>query len=281
MVAGAIEPIVAKFAFKDGATALQLIVLKNCLGGLFVLLFLLKRRNSFQKPGLIKALLFPALLLFATNTLTLLALQSISVVLLITIVSSVPAIVALINNTLGRDRLGFKFWVGFVCCFLGIVLTLDYKDASISWLGILLIIIASLTSSIYRVQMEILCDKEEPKLIAAGTFFLQGLLTLAFLPIVFPFSLPTLAFGGWIGIIAAVANIAFVAALNLVGSTRISVLTMIQRPLLIIIAAFTLHESVNLIQAVGIVLAMVGIQLAQVDRNALATQALQPANDQT
>ena len=266
MVAGAIEPIVAKFAFRDGATALQLVVLKNCLGGLFVLVFLLGKHKNLRDLKLVRSLLLPALLLFGTNTLTLLALQSISVVLLITIVSSVPAIVALINSTLGRDRLGLRFWIGFALCFVGIIFTLDFRDAALSWIGVVFVFLAAMTSSIYRVRMEILCEEFEPKLIAAGTFFLQGLLTLTLVPFTPPLSWTTLGFGAWIGIIAAVANIAFVAALNLVGSTRISVLTMIQRPLLVIFAAVTLHESINAIQGLGIVMTMIGIHLAQVSR---------------
>src|SRR5262249_23043299 len=153
------EPIVAKFAYKDGAAPLELIVLKNVIGGLCMLPFLWNWLE--RKPG-IKSLsqLAPVgLLLFATNSLTLYSLKSLSVVLLITIVTCVPAFVALLNNFIGRDSLTPKFWIGFVMCFLGVVLTLDYKDLTVNIIGVSCALLAALSSSLYRVKIEILCEE--------------------------------------------------------------------------------------------------------------------------
>ena len=267
-MAASVEPIVAKFAFQDQVTALQLIVLKAGLGAV-VLVPLLGRKLLDYKSFLRLAPI--GILLFATNTLTLLALSQISVVLLITIVTTTPALVALVNSFIGRDSLSSKFWIGFAMCFLGIVITLDFHDTNTNILGLLCALAAALSSTIYRVRMEIICEKQEPVTAAGLTYFVQGVLTIFLLPLAMPFPAKALWFGSWIGISAALANIAFVSALNLVGSTRVSVLTMIQRPLLIIAAAVFLKESVNFQQFVGIVLVMIGIQLAQVKRLARST----------
>lgn len=276
LLAASIEPIVTKFAFRDGVSALQLILLKNILGAIFVLPFLLRQSKSINGQA-IRLMVPTGILLFATNTLSLLSLQTISVVLLITIVSSVPALVAIINNKLGRDKLSAKFWLGFAMCFLGIVLTLDYKDVSINLLGLCFASIAALSSSIYRVRMEIICDSHNPQKAAALTFLIQGVLTSSLIPWTSSsFSNSALAFGAWIGLAAALANLAFISALNMVGSTRISVLTLVQRPLLIIAAAITLHEQINAVQGAGIFLAMLGIWLAQVQR---AKSAEKPATE--
>jgi drug/metabolite transporter (DMT)-like permease len=266
LLAASIEPIVAKFAFRDNVTAFQLIMLKNVLGGLFMLPVL--RAWFSGKARLADAIqLAPVgLLLFATNSLTLISLKTISVVLLITIIACVPAMVALFNSVIGRDSLDRKFWLGFSMCFLGVVLTLDYTDLTVNAPGVACALAAAFSSSFYRVRIEVLCEQHTPTVAASFTYFVQGLASLALVPWVLPLSNAALAYGGWIGLSAALANLAFVYALNLIGSTRISVLTMVQRPLLIIAAALILHETVTVIQFTGIVLVMVGIQLAQVKR---------------
>ncbi|MBX9690167.1 MAG: EamA family transporter [Candidatus Obscuribacterales bacterium] len=265
LLAASVEPIVAKFAFRLNAEPLQLIALKNILGAFFVLPLLLKWLRKGQGSGA-GQMAFAGLLLFATNSLTLLSLQRLSVVLLITIVTCVPALVAILNSMIGRDRLGPKFWLGFLMCFGGIVLTLDFKDISLNLDGVIYALAAAVSSSIYRVRMEIICERENPASAAAISYFSQGLASLAILPWALPFAASTVFFGCWIGISAALANIAFVYALNMVGATRISVLTMTQRQLLIIAAAVLLHETVTNIQILGIALVMTGIQLAQVQR---------------
>lgn len=264
LLAASIEPIVAKFAYQSNVDAVQLILLKNVIGALFMIP-LLRTWKSGSTTGF-KDIAPVGLLLFATNSLTIFSLKTLSVVLLITIVTCVPALVALLNSALGRDSLSPKFWLGFALCFLGVMLTLDYKDISVNMPGIICALAAALSSSIYRVRIEILCEKHSASVSAAFSYFVQGLITLAFLPWALPLGKNALIFGSWIGFSAALANLAFVYALNLLGSTRISVLTMVQRPLLIIAAAITLHETVTLIQGIGIVLVMFGIQLAQVKR---------------
>lgn len=246
-------------------------MLKNVIGAVFMIPILRSWKNPSQGGAIQMGLV--GLLLFATNSLTLVSLKTLSVVLLITIVTCVPALVALLNNVIGRDRLGGKFWVGFLMCFAGVLFTLDYKDISVNGLGVLCALGAALSSSVYRVRMEILCEQHSPQAAAGLSYFAQGLASLALLPWALPMGNSALIFGSWIGLSAALANIAFVFALNLVGSTRISVLTMVQRPLLIIAAALILHESVTAIQAAGIVLVMAGINLAKVERNKLAPSA--------
>lgn len=263
LLAASIEPIIAKFAFRDGVEAVQLIVLKNIIGALFVLPIVFQWRS---KNAGFKQIAPAGFLLFATNSLTILSLKSLSVVLLITIITCVPALVALLNSILGRDSLNARFWTGFIMCFVGVVLTLDYKDITVHWFGVVCAMAAALSSSVYRVRMEILCEKYSPGFAAAFSYFVQGFITLTLLFWAFPFSKSSIVFGGWIGFSAALANLAFVYALNMVGSTRISILTMVQRPLLIVGAALILHETIIPIQLAGIVLVMVGIQLAQVKR---------------
>ncbi len=279
LLAASVEPIVVKFAFQDNAAApVQLIVLKNVIGAAFVLPILLRWKGA-NWAG-VKEMAPIGLLLFATNALTLISLKTLSVVLLITIVTCVPALVGILNNILGRDSLSRKFWIGFVMCFLGVVLTLDYKDIFVNGVGVACAFAAALSSSFYRVRMEIMCDKHSAIVAASLTYFVQGAASLLLLPWAFPMANSAIYFGAWIGLSAALANIAFVYALNLVGSTRISVLTMVQRPGLIIAAAILLHESVTAVQILGIALVMAGIHYAQVKRVSRQSTSAETAENQ-
>lgn len=277
LLAASIEPIIAKFAYKYGASAYQLILLKNLLGALFLLPVILKTQRPSKE--LLKECFFISLLLFSTNTLSLLSLESISVVYLITIVTCVPALVALFNLVLQRETLSRLFWPGFTLCFSGVLLTLDLtaSQSNTAILGLIFAFAAALSSSIYRVKMEIICEKQNPVQAAALSYFLQGPLSLPLLFFASPIAQSSLLFGAWIAIAAALANLAFIYALSLVGSTRISLLTMLQRPMLVIFAAITLKETISTMQAIGIVLVFFGINMAQVSRNRAGAGSAQPA----
>ena len=64
----------------------------------------------------------------------------------------------------------------------------------------------------------------------------------------------------------ACANVAFLFALALLGSTRISIINILQRPAIIVAAAIILREPLSISQGVGVILVLVGVQLAQVKR---------------
>ncbi|OQR26318.1 hypothetical protein BWR59_31775, partial [Pseudomonas sp. Bc-h] len=117
------------------------------IGAAFVLPILLRWKGA-NWAG-VKEMAPIGLLLFATNALTLISLKTLSVVLLITIVTCVPALVGILNNILGRDSLSRKFWIGFVMCFLGVVLTLNYKDIFVNGVGVACAFAAALSSSFY------------------------------------------------------------------------------------------------------------------------------------
>jgi drug/metabolite transporter (DMT)-like permease len=52
----------------------------------------------------------------------------------------------------------------------------------------------------------------------------------------------------------------------LLGSTRISVINILQRPAIIVAAAIILREPLTITQGIGIAFVLIGVQLAQVKR---------------
>jgi drug/metabolite transporter (DMT)-like permease len=272
MVTGALEPIMTKFGYRGDLQPVPLFFVRNLIAALVLLPIVLRAGGNWNLKS-IKEILPASLLLMLTGFCTLLALNYMSAVTVITIVTTTPAVVALINQKMGRDKLAKYFWPGFFLCFVGVIMSLDFSAFTSNPYGLTAVLVAVFSSSIYRVRMEVLTDRFPAAWTSAVCFLLIGLFS------VFLFALKSVTSGSlpipsvaslpWclgIGVAAALANVSFVVALNRVGSTRISIITMLQRPLLIIFAAVVLQEQATLIQMVGIVLVVIGMNYAKVER---------------
>ena len=271
LLAASIEPIIVKFGFRGHLSPWHLFTLKSVFASLLSALVCLIWRFQFAditaKPAQFKKLAVASFLLIGTNLFTMFALYYISAVTVITVVTTTPALVAVLNQKLGRDQLDKLFWPGFWLSFLGVVLSIEISQFMVQPLGLLLMFGAVVTSSIYRVQLESITDEISPALASAATMAVGAVFSLLFI-LPFNMNMPANAwsFGIWIGIAAGLANIAFLYAINKVGATRISVITMLQRPLLIVAAALLLKEPVTMPQVAGIILVIAGTQMARVKR---------------
>ncbi|HEY9787121.1 MAG TPA: DMT family transporter [Candidatus Obscuribacterales bacterium] len=267
LLAASIEPIIVKFGYRGNVTPLQLFALKTVFAALLFLPLAALRKCPWLGLKGIGKLAFVSLLLMGTNLFTLYALKYISAVTVITVVTTTPALVAIVNQSLGREQAEKGFWLAFWLSFSGVILSVELSQFVVNPIGLAAMFTAVVTSTVYRVRMEDLTDEFSPLTVSAYTFAIGSLLTLIFL---WPFmgSVPAEAWGlgVWIGMAAGFANLAFLKALNIVGATRISIIAMLQRPLLIIAAAAVLKEPVTLLQATGIIMVLVGTQMARVRR---------------
>lgn len=265
LVGASVEPIIAKIGYASHCTPLQLLCLKSIVGAL-VIWPLTRQRTWIGMEGL-KKILPVAFLLLSTGTLSLCALQYIKASLLITIVTVTPAAVALVNQALGRDILGVKFWIGFAMCASGLCLTAGSEFGQVNMLGIALALGAVATSTTYRVLLEQVTSIYKPAVVSTYLFLINGLCLLPVLPFIAPSLPPHIVLSGlWLGIAAAVANVGFLYAISLLGSTRVSIIAMLERPLIIALAAVVLKEFLSVWQIAGIVMVIVGVQLAKVKR---------------
>lgn len=262
-----VEPVIAKFAYASGVTPLALFFVKSTVGILFGIFGI----QSFRKlRGIeIASIGFLGLLLSTTSLLTLFALTRVSAVLAVTVVSVTPAMVALVNSYLGRDILSKQFWFGFAFCFTGVLLSIDatksFSNAEIDTLGAACLFGAVISSTMYRSLLERVTKDVPSPTVSSLMFFINGILSLV---IFGPWILPevnqtTLAYGTWIGFAAILANIAFVKCIAILGSTRSSIINMLQRPLVVLVAAIWLDEPMNVFQWTGVVLVFFGIHLAR------------------
>jgi len=265
ILCASIEPIVVKLGYEKSLQPLHLLIVKTIIGSMLILpLTRTYRWVGFKNLARISVVAF---LLLSTSALSIYALKHISAVLVITIITTTPAFVAIVNQIIGRDELTIKFWLGFLLCFSGVCLGLDWSSVTMSLTGFALIFGAVLTSTTYRVTMEGVAKRFPPALISTYMFFINGAVVVLF---IMPFvgRIPDAAWhiGAWMGFASACANVAFLFALSLLGSTRISIINILQRPAIIIAAALILREPLTWMQGAGIVLVLVGVQMAQVKR---------------
>lgn len=270
--AASIEPILIKLGFQAQATPVQLLLLKNLVAASVMLLLV----RGWKRPAGVSfaSLLTVSFLLFATNAFCIFALTKLTAVELITIVTSTPVVVALVNCFRRHDSRGKLFWFGLAAALVGVLLSLQTAAGSVlspasslSVLGVICALAAVLSSTTYRIKIESILRHADPRLVSLNIFVINALVSLCLIPClgpidqikqgIWPFTI-------WMGVAAALANLAFIAAIKDLGATRMSVINLIQRPMIIIIAAFVLKEALGWPQVLGFILVMLGVQMAQV-----------------
>lgn len=274
LLSASLEPIVAKLGYRDGVTPWQLLFLKNLFAMLAILpvsYFAAKKVGGWRWVGWggVLTVASVSLQLMVTNACTLWALAKMPAITVITLVTTTPAFVALTNQWQGRDKLTGKFWLGLTLCFLGVLMSLNVFEQTLTFepLGVLFVVGSIVSSTIYRTRMETVTKTFPPVIVSTYIFLINGAVSfLLILPFLSPISTQGYGVGLWVGTAAAVANVAFLYALSLVGSTNMSVFNLLQRPLVLVTAAVILKEPLTTLQILGTVLVLFGVRWAQVKR---------------
>lgn len=257
-----LEPVLVKY-FQPAISPLGLIVLKSLVAGVLAAP-VYKRLKNLQSVQLLPLFQVSALA-FITNGLLFLSLKSIPATTLITIITTTPLLVAVVNHLRGRDQITIQFLLAFLAVFLGVLLTFEVmlKTSTIDLnIGIGYALISVITSALYRLKMDHLTREIEPLTVSGSLFAFNGAMSLLILPFV-EISGDVIPFGIWLGFAGIVANIAFLFAIKHLGSTRVSVLSVIQRPLAVILGIFLLKEFVSTLQILGMVMIFIGIYFAK------------------
>lgn len=271
LLGSSLEPVLVKF-FNPAISPLALIVLKSLVAGLLMIPFYpkLKAVNKNNMIPIFKV----STLAFITNGLIFLSLQSIQATTLITIITATPLLVAVLNHKKGKGQITPQFILAFGVVFIGVILTLEVllNDTSFALnLGIGVAFLSVITSALYRLNMDILTKEIDPLSISASLFAFNGVLSLFLLPVVdIPRSV--IPFGIWLGFAGMIANVFFLFAIKHLGSTRVSILSVIQRPIAVIFGAILLKEIVSMMQIVGMVLIFIGIYFAKLQPAAVKVQ---------
>lgn len=264
LIASSIEPLVVKLGYKGEATAYQFLVLKLILGGLFIAP--IYRQITWIGWQQFRSILLLSLVFILNYLFIFYSLETITASVLVTVITTTPAVVAIVNQFRFKEIAGPKFWSGFLLCFLGVMLTIDLFGSSttLDSYGLMLAFLSVGTSSLYRTRMDLVTREVKPITNSAYIFMINAVVGLCFFPWVGKVDSYTWQLAAWIGFAGAIANVAFISALKLIGSTRISILTVLQRPLVIVLAALLLKEPLSYVQIAGIVMVLTGVQLAKV-----------------
>lgn len=269
LISSSIEPILAKLGYRILATPYQLLVIKFLIGGITILPF--SRKFRWIGSDGFKRVLWLALLLMAISALILIALKYLPAIIVITIITTTPAFVAIVNQMFGKEVLAKNFWPGFFICFTGILLSLEIHKAwhaetseALQPIGLLCVFASVAISTIYRTRLDEATKDFTPLLVSSYLFIINGIIALIMMPSIWPVSGKIWLIGLIVGIAAAIANLSFLWAIHLMGSTRMSIVGLLQRPIVIICAALILKEPLSVIQITGIVLVLAGIQMAKV-----------------
>lgn len=263
LIASSIEPLVVKLGFKGSATAYQFWVLKLILGGVFIAP--IYRYIKWIGWKNFKSILLLSSFFILNYLFMFYSLETITASVLVTIITTTPAVVAIVNQIRFQEIAGTKFWTGFALCFLGVALTIDLIGGSsvLDPVGIGLAFLSVGTSTLYRTRMDLVTKEVPPITISAYIFMINAVVGLCLFPWTGKMDGYTWQLAAWIGFAGAIANIAFISALKLIGSTRISILTVLQRPLVIILAALILKEPLSITQIAGILMVLIGVHMAK------------------
>lgn len=278
LLAASVEPIIVKIGYQGSVSPYQLLIVKTLVAALLILP--ITRKFRWVGWSGIRRVSSVSVLLLFNNLFTLLALQHVSVVVYLTLITTVPSVIALINMFRGKERIGLKFWLGFLLCFAGVLLSMDvaslgHQETSLT--GVLLVLASMACTVVYRIRMEGVTAEYTPVIVSLYIFWINAVLVaLFFVPWSEPIPAQGWKIGVWIGFAAAVANVAFLAALHILGSTRISIFNILQRPMVMVAAALILHEPLTALQMAGIVMVMAGVHFAKVEKIPEKKEALPP-----
>lgn len=265
LLAASFEPLVAKLGYTHGV-ALESLFVGRCLVAALAVWPITRFRatDSAALPSASRdrwGVFLGGLLLATTSGLMLFALTRIPTSIVVVAVTTTPALVAAVNTIRGHERTGLVFWIGVLACVIGVIMTLELPgDASLDPLGTGAAAAAVVSSCLYRVHLDALMKRVAPAVVSAWVVTVQGLCALVvFGPLVRSFSSATVVTSLWTGVFAALANVAFLKAMQAIGATRVSIFTLAQRPLVIGVAALLLDEPLGPMQWLGTGLVIVGI----------------------
>lgn len=260
---GSVEPIAAKVGFRADASPWQVQLARSVVAAL-VILPITRRIGWLPRPAMLRVTLAGALL-FTTTTLMLFALSRLHVADVIAILSVTPATVAIVARVRSGVSLGRPFALGVALSIAGVIVTTGaFRGRVDDGLGLACSVLAVLSSTIYRTVMEKLALDAGPAVVSTWVYLVHGAIALVVLaPFVGMPPEPAWVAGSWTGVAAALSNVAFVAALAGLGAPRASVVMLLQRPIIVVAAAFVLAEPLGIEEGIGIGLVVIGVALSK------------------
>lgn len=269
ILAASVEPVVAKLGYTHGVALPALFVGRGLVAALAV--WPITGRGAWARPDgplSVRDRLYVGLggvLLATTSALTLFALTRVPTSIVVVAATTTPALVAAVNHLRGHERVGSVFWLGVAACVTGVVMSLELPGtSSLDAAGAVAALAAVGSSCLYRLHLDRLMKRVPPAAVSTWVVTVQGVAALlAFGPLLGSFSAAAAVASLWTGVFAALANVAFLRAMQIMGATRVSVFVLLQRPVVIALAGLLLDEPLGVTQWAGCALVVGGIWLTR------------------
>ncbi len=264
----------SRFAYEAGMEPASFVVWRALIGVAGTLAFIAWRlsrgsrslvRLGSLRPRVRVTLLVAALMGFSVNLCMFIAFDRITVALALLGFYTYPAVVALVNVVLGRERLDAPRLAALGLALLGMVAVVASQidpetGLRIDALGLGLAIIAALSQAVFVVisrdgYREVSTEQAMTTVLvvtalgAAVLAIVSGHAESLVRPIEEPSVVPLLLFTGVFG--AAIPSLAFLAGIRAIGGTRAGILMLFEPVVGVVLAAWLLGEALVPIQVVG------------------------------
>jgi drug/metabolite transporter (DMT)-like permease len=251
-------PIFAVYAYNYGLNVNTLLLLRFTIASLFFFFYILikYKKINIDKSSLFKLFLLGGIMYTLQATCFFMAVKYISPSLTSLLLYLYPIFVAVLSAVIDKEKLGKSIILSIGVSFVSLILVLGTALGSINLYGVFFGIATAIIYSIYIVMGNRVV-KDVPPIVT--TFFVCFFASISFLAA----GLVTgdLKFGfepaGYIAVTAIsafptiISLLTFFKSLELIGSTKSSILSMIEPVSTILLSAFLFGERLSLLQLLG------------------------------
>lgn len=272
-------PIFSLLAYESNVTVVTILFLRFLLAALFFFAYALLAgkkealREVNKLPMLVLGLMYTLI-----SILYITAVKFIPASLAALLLYLYPALVALLSFLINREVITKRILLALVICFSGLTLVLGTSFAAIHVYGLVLLTSAIILYAFYIVYSNRVVEQVSPLITSAYTTLFAALFLLA--TGLFGGSLSLdFAPAGWLPILGIaffstiVAVFFFLWSIEIIGSTRTSILSMTEPLVTVGFAALLFSERLTFLQALGGVGILLGASLVVTARAAAPIDA--------
>lgn len=261
-------PLFATYAYQAGVNVTTLLFLRFTIASSLFLGYLIVRREnlSINRSQLVSLLLLGGVLYNMQSNLYFSSVQYIPASLAVLLLYTYPVFVTLLASLVDRETIGKKVWFAIGISFLGLILVLGNSFGKVNLFGVSIAFGAAVVYSCYIVLGNRVIKGISPlvtssfvTLFAAIALLITGLVKGSL-----DFSFPA---EGWLPVLGIVifptliAISTFFKGMEYIGSTRASILSMIEPLITIGFSAWLLGERMSFIQGFGSLIVITGALL--------------------
>lgn len=267
-------PIFALYAYKGGANVNTLLFLRFTAAAIFFFILIMVRGIKFQltRSHVLSLFILGSVLYTLQSNFYFSSVKFIPASLAVLLFYTYPVFVALLSSLVIREKLSGQTLASIALSIIGLIMVLGNSFNNINPLGIMLAFGSALVYSLYIVlgnrvvhQLPALLTSAFVTLFASISYLLMGISTSCIKL--------DLSAGAWVAVAGIVlfstimAILTFFRGIELIGSTKASILSMIEPLVTIGFSALLFYERLSWVQLLGgifVVLSSVYVVSAEV-----------------